>query len=47
VTLRAVWDPKKQSLRLIITDWGTLAELAGCDMVWGKIDPRLKEILGT
>lgn len=47
VKLRAVWDPKKNVLRLIVNDWGTLAEIAGCDVVWGKIDTRLKEVLGS
>lgn len=47
VKLRAVWDPRKNVLRLIVNDWGTLAEIAGCDVVWGKIDVRLKEVLGS
>lgn len=47
VKLRAVWDPRKNVLRLIVNDWGTLAEIAGCDVVWGKIDTRLKEVLGS
>lgn len=47
VILRAVWDPKTSKLRLIISDWGPLAQIAGCDVVWGKIDTRLKEVLGA
>lgn len=45
VTLRAVWDPRSSKLRLIVTDWGFLAQAAGCDVVWSKIDTRLKEVL--
>jgi len=47
IQLRAVWDPKSFKLRLIVSDWGPLAAIAGCDTVWGKINTRLKEVLGA
>jgi hypothetical protein len=45
VKLRAAWNPQTRQLRVIIADWGMLAELAGCDRVWSEIEPRLREIL--
>jgi hypothetical protein len=45
VKLRAAWNPQTSQLRVIIADWGALAEFAGCDRVWSEIEPRLKAIL--
>jgi F0F1-type ATP synthase membrane subunit b/b' len=44
VKLRAVWDPKTQALKLIVTSksWA-----APCQLIWSKIDPMLKEVMGT
>jgi hypothetical protein len=44
VKLRALWDPKTQVLRLIVT---ASASYAPCAMIWARIDPTLREIIGT
>jgi hypothetical protein len=44
VMLRAVWDPSTQVLHLIVTssDFGV-----PCFLIWGKIEPILKGIIGA
>lgn len=44
VKLRAVWDPRGQVLRLIVT---ASAVYAPCGVIWGRIDPKLRSIIGT
>jgi hypothetical protein len=47
VRLRAVWDPRAQVLRLIVTAGkGGLFGLVTCDEIWKKIDPIMKAVLG-
>jgi len=43
VKLRAVWDSKAQALKLIVT---SSAFYASCGMIWERIDPILKGIVG-
>jgi hypothetical protein len=43
VKLHAVWDPKAQVLRLIVT---ASAFYASCEMIWERIDPKLRGIIG-
>lgn len=43
VNLRAVWDPKAQELRLIVTT-GKIWGLISCDDIWEKLDPALKSV---
>ena len=40
VKLRAGWDPKASTLRLIVTSTG----LGWCSIVWDRIEPKLKEL---
>lgn len=48
VKLRAVWDPKTQTLRLIVTSGqGGYLGLVTCDEIWGRIDPIMKGVIGT
>jgi hypothetical protein len=47
VKLRAVWDPKAQVLKLIVTAGkGGYLGLVTCDEIWGKIDPIMKGVIG-
>ncbi len=47
VKLRAIWDPKEQSLKLIVTaGQGGYAGLVTCDQIWGRIDPIVKGVIG-
>jgi len=47
VRLRALWDPKTETLRLIVTaGQGGLFGLVTCDQIWGKIDPIVKGVIG-
>ena len=41
VRLRAVWDPKTSTLKLIVTSKG----LGWCAIIWDRIEPKLKEII--
>jgi hypothetical protein len=43
VKLRAAWDPKTQVLKLIVT---SSAFYASCAMIWERIDPTLRGIVG-
>ena len=45
VKLRAAWNPKTQTLKLIVLE-GTGGLGFVCDAVWDRINPRLKEIIG-
>jgi hypothetical protein len=46
VKLRAVWDPQKQVLKLIVTSGeGGYAGLVTCSAIWEKIDPILREVI--
>lgn len=45
VKLRAVWDPRAQQLKLIVTEPPTASTF--CPLIWARIDPILKEIVGT
>jgi hypothetical protein len=47
VKLRAIWDPKSQALKLIVTAGrGGYAGLVTCDEIWGRIDPIVKGVIG-
>ncbi len=47
VKLRAVWDPKRQALKLIVTAGkGGYFGLVTCEEIWKKIDPIMKEVIG-
>ena len=47
VKLRAVWDPKGQVLKLIVTSGkGGYLGLVTCAEIWKKIDPIMREITG-
>lgn len=47
VKLRAVWDPKEQVLKLIVTTGkGGYFGLVTCAEIWKKIDPILKGVIG-
>lgn len=46
VILRALWDSSKQTLYLIVQS-GKGDYLVTCDVIWGRIDPILKEIIGA
>lgn len=47
VKLRAVWDPKAQVLKLIVTAGkGGYFGLVTCDEIWKKIDPIMKGVIG-
>lgn len=47
VKLRAVWDPKSQVLKLIVTAGkGGYFGLVTCDEIWKKIDPIMKGVIG-
>ena len=47
VGLRAVWEPKTQVLKLIVTTGaGGYAGLVTCDKIWEKIDPIMRAVLG-
>jgi len=47
VKLRAIWDPKSQALKLIVTAGrGGFAGLVTCDEIWGRIDPIVKGVIG-
>lgn len=43
VKLRALWDPKTRVLRLIVT---ASSLLAPCSVIWGRIEPTLRGMLG-
>ena len=48
VKLRAVWDPRTQGLKLVVTSGaGGYLGLVTCSAIWAKIDPIVKEIVGT
>jgi len=48
VKLRAVWDPKGQVLKLIVTAGrGGYLGLVTCDEIWKKIDPIMKGVIGS
>jgi hypothetical protein len=48
VKLRAAWDPKAQVLKLIVTSGkGGYFGLVTCDEIWKKIEPILKEVVGS
>ena len=48
VRLRAIWDPKGQTLKLIVTAGrGGYAGLVTCDEIWGKIDPIVKGLISA
>jgi hypothetical protein len=42
VKLRAFWDSKTSSLKLIVTSTG----LGWCSIIWDRIEPKLKEVIG-
>lgn len=45
VKLRAVWDPRAQQLKLIVT---AAPQSPGvCDLIWHRIDPIMKEVVST
>lgn len=45
VKLRAAWDPRAQQLKLIVT---AAPQSPGvCGVIWGRVDPILKEIVGA
>jgi len=43
VKLRAVWDPKTEVLKLIVT---SSSILASCSAIWEKLEPKLREVIG-
>lgn len=44
VKLRAVWDPRSNVLKLIVSDkW----RIVPCEEVWKRIDPKMKEVVGA
>lgn len=46
VKLRAVWDPRAQAVKLIVTTGrGGLAGLVTCEEIWKKIDPIMKDVV--
>lgn len=45
VKLRAAWNPKAQTLKLIVLE-GTGGFGFICDKVWEQLEPRLKSIIG-
>ncbi len=46
VKLRALWDPRAQTLKLIVTAGkGGLLGLVTCEAIWERIEPILKEII--
>ena len=45
VKLRAAWDPQSQILRVIVSDWGPLAKIVGCERVWSEINPVLTNVI--
>ena len=45
VKLRAAWDPQGLTLRVVVTDWGPLAQTVGCEVVWAQINPVLTQII--
>lgn len=48
VRLRAIWDPKDQELKLIVTAGrGGYAGLVTCDEIWGRVDPIVKGVIGA
>ena len=47
VKLRAVWDPKLQEVKLIVTSGkGGYFGAVTCIEIWKKIDPIMKEVIG-
>jgi hypothetical protein len=47
VRLRAIWDPKGQELKLIVTAGkGGYFGLVTCDEIWKKIDPIMRAVIG-
>jgi hypothetical protein len=44
VKLRAAWDPKAQVLKLIVV---SSADWAPCAVIWTRIEPKLREVLGV
>jgi pyruvate/2-oxoglutarate dehydrogenase complex dihydrolipoamide acyltransferase (E2) component len=43
VKLRAVWDSKAQVLKLIVASSSVLAP---CSVIWDRIEPKLREVIG-
>lgn len=43
VKLRAAWNPRTQELKLIVT---SSAFYAPCDVIWERIEPKLRSIIG-
>lgn len=43
VKLRAVWDPKSQVLKLVVV---SSAAWAPCSVIWDRIEPKLREVIG-
>lgn len=43
VKLRAVWDPKAQVLKLVVA---SSAAWAPCSVIWDRIEPKLREVIG-
>jgi hypothetical protein len=43
VKLRAAWDPRTQMLKLIVS---ASALYAPCAVIWERIDPVLRDIIG-
>jgi hypothetical protein len=44
VKLRAVWDPKAQLLKLIVTTGKGF--FVTCEAIWERIDPKIKSVIG-
>lgn len=44
VKLRAVWDPKAQRLKLIVTTGKNF--IVTCDAIWERIDPKIRGAIG-
>jgi len=43
VKLRAGWDPKTSTLKLIVKSTG----LGWCSIIWDRIEPKLREVIGS
>lgn len=46
VRLRAAWDPSTETLYLIVLS-GKVPFLVDCDDIWGRLEPKLKGIIGN
>lgn len=45
VKLRAAWDPRAQQLKLIVT---AAPQSPGvCGVIWARVDPIMKTVVGT